>query len=251
MTLPTPHRGPHCLSKLQMDELLTESADAPSQESMNGHLKDCLRCRGRYRNLVAEHAAFANVAPPAFVRRDQGRGQGRPRRSMVALVVPALAAAALLLFLQDPDLPASPEVRSKGGAPSLGLQVKRGQTTFVAAPEATLLPDDTLQFVVPQKPGEHVAIFNIEENGSVTAFHPVGRKTTVALLDSPGPEVILPGAIVLDNSVGREQLVAMFCDRSLEVERAEHVLSRRSVAEAAETLGCRAVIRQVFKADAP
>jgi len=183
-----------CLSDLRLDELLADELAADAATAATAHLGDCARCRDREHELAAERARFRAAMPPLR----------RRRRRLVAIAggaaVTAAAALAVALFVRAG---AGGTTRTKGGA-HLGLVVVRGSQMHRAGPGELVHAGDTLSYVVTTAAPVHVAVASRDPAGRVTIYVPFERVAA-------GRELQLSLATVLDATLGREQVAAVFC----------------------------------------
>jgi hypothetical protein len=184
-----------------------------------------------------------------------GREPARSSRRIALAVAPALAAAAaVLLWLRatpptpGTDAPPSqPSQRSGAGADSAGpgservkgsahiaVFVVRNGVARAAAPGEIVHPGDALQITYTAAAPGHLAILSRDGAGVGSIyFDDAGRAAAIA----PGQDVSLPHSIVLDDTLGRETLYALFCARAVELEPLRQSLER---APLTPPEGCRA-----------
>jgi hypothetical protein len=118
----------------------------------------------------------------------------------VALAATALAGAAGLAIV----LHGAPDTtRTKGGA-RLGLVVVRGAEARRLVPGEPVRPGDTLSYLVSTAEPGYVAVVSRDAAGRITTYVPAERVPA-------GRDHQLSIATVLDDSVGVEQLAAVFC----------------------------------------
>lgn len=185
-----------CLSDLRLDELLAAELAAELATAATAHLDECARCREREHELAADRARFRAAMPLR-----------RPRRSRaVALAGGALAAAAMVaLVVRGGGTDGG--IRRKGGA-HLGVVVVRGATMQRGGPGEITHPGDTLSYVVTTPEPAYVAVASRDGAGRVTIYVPFERVAA-------GRDLQLSLATRLDATLGREQLVAVFCREPL------------------------------------
>jgi len=180
-----------CLSDLRIDELLANELAADAAATATAHLGDCARCRDRERELLADRARFRGAMPPLR----------RRRRGIYAMACGAVAAAAVLALVVRTG--AGDETRTKGGA-HLGIVVIRGATMQRGGPGEPVHRGDTLSYVVTTPEPAYVAVASRDATGRVSIYV---RSEHVAA----GRDVQLSLATRLDETLGAEQLVAVFC----------------------------------------
>jgi len=187
-----------CLSDLCLDELFAgELAGAAATTAME-HIAGCQRCRVREQALAADRERF-RAAPPSMARR-------RPRWRAALIAVSAAAAAAVVVA----TLPRDPAgTRTKGGA-HLSLVVQHAGAARVGATGERVHPGDTLTYLVTTAEPVYVTVLGRDAAGRVTAYVPTDRV-------AGGRDVQLPVATLLDDTLGREDIIAVFCARPMEI----------------------------------
>lgn len=190
-----------CLSDLLLDRMLAgERLHRSERMHAEAHLRSCSACAQRKEALEGDARAFD---VPFRLPLPQ------PRRSFawgLRLGFATAATAALFLVVRT-DVPA-PEVRSKGGG-TLALIARSPDGTIERVlPGDSLAPGDAIRFEVRTSEPAVVAVLGIDAAGAVTPY------VEEVAVDAGGPQV-LPGAILLDETLGPERLVALFCSEPL------------------------------------
>jgi len=227
---------PACLSALRLDRWIAGELAPAEAEQVSEHVAACGRCGAATEALRAGRAEALPplrlaTARPAAVRRRLPLGPG------LALAGGLAAAAALLLVLRTGDAPTGrvPE-RTKGGAPSLGIWVLHGESVRRAAPGEVIAPGDALRLVVTSPAGAWVAVLSLDPSGRASVYFPDGPRAERV---EAGADVALPLATRLDESVGREQVVGLFCDGAVLLEPVRAALEQgRGLDGAALPAGC-------------
>lgn len=237
-----------CLSDLSLDQLLTRELNGGALAQVHAHLERCPACRTRHDDFAARGAAYLAQVPSfaalaeraAGTRRAAAREQpGRvpPVRSRKARVYPALlglaaAAAAVLAargVLSGPAAEdetatraAQQDVTQEKGAPDLGYYVKRGQHVVRGEPGQPLRPGDRLRFTYSSARAQQFALFNRDGHGA-SVYFPTGPRSAAL---AAGTGVALDFGVELDDYVGREQVLALFCEQPFELEPLRQALAR-------------------------
>jgi hypothetical protein len=198
------------VSDLALDRHLAGETPAPE------HLAGCAECTTRLEALRAERAGFAALPEIPFLAARTEAAAKRSRWLGVGAAGAALAAAVLLALL-----PRGEEVRTKGGD-DLQIVVRRhdGAVEHLASGDR-VAPGEAIRFVVDPVGERHVSIIGIDSAGVVTSY----AEATV------GAREALPGSIVLDETLGPERVVALFCNEPLDAEAAI-AAGRRALAAA-------------------
>jgi hypothetical protein len=167
----------------------------------------------------ADEAATATAAPAATALAPGKQARSR-RRWLVwgaALTLPLALAAAVGLTMAAPwrdrvfDRAAAP---IKGGS-RFGFYIKRGGAVWQGRPGELVAPGDSLRFVFWPRRVTHAAVFSRDGGGHVSVYFPAAAQ---ARRLAPGHEIVAPGAVVLDASVGSETLFAVFCEAPFAVD---------------------------------
>lgn len=186
---------------------------------------------------------------PSTASRGQASGVTRLwswLRSLI-LIVPAVTAAAVGLWVvqrQAPESAAVPgqvalhtspgdRVRSKGGV-KLEVMRRRGSQAERTLSGASFYAGDQLRFVVSLATPARVTIVGVERRGVLYRAWPPPRQQANQELPA-GPNQALPGAVVLDDTRGRELLYLVTCPPGVEAAcRMEDGARRPSCAQGCE-----------------
>ena len=263
-----------CLSDLRLDQLLSGELDAVLKRAAEAHCAECALCQGRHQQLRIDRENFATAVPPfeELMRRPRARqhvdATFRPRSRAPATrwlgYAGGLAAAAVLALViglehrgQGPvHLPISGEVggeaepgeagetRTKGSGVALGFVVRRGGQVFSGEAGQTLHPGDQLRFMLTSERAVYVGIWGIDAAGVVSAYHASGAELSKVPAGRRQP---LSNAVELDDTLGEERLVAVFCTSKV---RSAEVAAAIDAAPAAARLpeGCAREVLSIVKA---
>ncbi len=240
-------------SSLVIDALAAGHLVGEGAEQARAHIAGCARCRG---DLEAAEAACAHFTHEVLLR-TVGTLQVRPawwRRMWPALVLPALAAAGLLLWLvRRPDVRGPDRDVQIKGAITFQVFAKRGERVFALHDGTTLAPGDRIRFVAGG--ARYLLIASVDGGGTPTVYYPYGGTRSAAIASEPSE---LPGSIVLDAAPGPERVFALFSARPLEaaeVTRALAALGARGAAAIRATavleIGADVQISVVFEKASP
>ena len=194
-----------CMSDHLLDRIV--AGEIPRSD----HLDACTSCRARFEAYREEAAAFARAPGlPAEVRALNGRARSAlfHRRLTVALPA-ATAAAALAIFAFAFVAPPTEQVggvRTKGGV-SLEVVARDGANNRIEQllPGAQVSPGDAIRFQISSDEGGYLAISGIDSAYVVSVYHEPMR------IEPSSHRVLLDGSVVLDATLGPEQLAAVVC----------------------------------------
>jgi len=216
------------LSDLRLDQLLSGELSGEREQRVRAHLATCARCQDRQLELSADRAAFVQKelsfdalfasrrATVVGVRPGLARGGASRWRSPVLAGALTLSAALVALGVglgrlqPSSDSPAgetSLGTRSKGSGATISFVVKRGSESFWGEPGQVLAPGDELRFAVSSDRLLYAGVWGVDALGKTSAYHGSPELAKV----EAGHRQPLPGAVVLDASLGEERLVAVFC----------------------------------------
>ncbi|MBI2372824.1 MAG: hypothetical protein HYV07_02375 [Deltaproteobacteria bacterium] len=184
-----------CLSDLALDRIVAELDSPPP------HLDGCPRCRAQLETFRRAREANPSLPKLDF---DRPRPGHRAPRAPLYVAAALSAAAALTLFVVTPD-----ETRRKGSEHDFGFfvrhadQVRRGQNGEIVH------PGDQLRFVYSTREPIELAVVSIDPEKEMSVYHPAGSDTSTSAL--VGKDMLVPTATELDESIGRERLLGIFC----------------------------------------
>jgi anti-sigma factor RsiW len=196
-------RPAQCLSDLSLDSFLSGEQSATAAATIRAHLDSCAQCSQRKREFLAEREQFLASAPA------RASGFLAPRRSRVvysAWAMGALAAASFLFMLSAP--PSEQSIREKGSA-ELGFYLKRGEQVQRGRSAQPVQPGDLVRFVYSSSRTRYLAVLSLDAAQHASVYFP---EAPLASRVTAGTDVALPSSVLLDQTLGREQVVALFCD---------------------------------------
>jgi hypothetical protein len=200
--------SPDCISDLQIDRLLLRRLSAAEERSARAHFGRCEACRAR----LAELEADARVAPPPITRPLTTPMRLRPRLPLWGMAGFALTSAGALLALLLPQGAPEPRELDPGteikGKTSLGFIFKRGGKLSQGGPGERLQSGDVLRFTYSAAEARYLTVVSVDGLGVVSLYFPGDGQAWSA---EPGTEVVVPGATLLDDTVGQEYLYGFFC----------------------------------------
>ncbi|MCB9558068.1 MAG: hypothetical protein H6707_18280 [Deltaproteobacteria bacterium] len=224
-----------CARYIEFARLLSDDLDAERAASLRSHIESCERCRSQFAAISANVEDYQRIAETKRLQLVERiafqRVEKRPTRARSLLwwgpLITASAATALLLVLRlslTPSASINPQtaVRFKGG---LALQViaKRGDRQFVVDDGARLYSGDALRFVATvDRPGQ-LAIVSLDAARRLSWFYPQRIDAPPVTLGRAGSHT-LSGSVILDDSRGKELLIAVFSPQPLDLRRLSHMI---------------------------
>lgn len=195
-----------------LERYLAGDLDAAAKARVEELLRESEADQQRLAELRADSQAFLTQHPPGQMIARFERERARALRwRLPALLAPFAAAAALLLLFIEPPSGGDrgePEFTPKGLA--LVIHKKQGDSSARVEPGTVLRPGDAVRFEVKAGRRGFVAVLGRDGGGEVTVYYPYGGAESAAY--EPGAP-LLPTAIELDASSGREQVYAIFGDQ--------------------------------------
>lgn len=215
-----------CPSDLALDRLIANELPAEQATRTREHAATCAACGEHLR--LSRFEALPEVNAAVLLSRIRTRAAqprvrwqrlrewlyrpGSERGTVLALVGAACVVALLVVGVRPPAGPPNgPQagIRAKGGPL---LHVHRLTKTGSQEVESgdPLAPGERIRFVVDLPQKGVVSILGIEQSGALYAAWPTEKRATAYPLTA-GRGQILPGAVALDDSPGRETLYLILC----------------------------------------
>lgn len=219
MTALTRHRGPDCASDLTLDRLALDELSEVDRARVLAHLTGCAACTQASAALDADRAAFAaEAAVPTLAAEVLERATARSRRRLIPWVaLPAALAAIGAALVVIAPAPRPYDTRAKGTfSLSVYVQHRDGDGAGTLHMGEPLHPGDRIQFRYNGDRAGHLAVFGVDADGQVSTYYPPGAQAPAV---HAGREVPLETAVELDDSLGREVIVALRCDEPHAVAR--------------------------------
>jgi hypothetical protein len=226
------HPSRHALTRYHAGEL-----EGTEREKIDSHIGDCPECSRLLAELSRTKEEFeASHDRKAFLAKvtarageSDGREQSRPDPWWRWLLRPAalapLAASIILLILAISLLPSNESgERTKGKEIELGFYLLQGDTPRVASENERLHPKDRIQFRLTAPAGGYVHIVGIDEAGMVSVYFPRPGDAPEAFPGGAGRPV--PGSVILDDTLGRERVFVLICDRPMGRARLDRQLKK-------------------------
>jgi hypothetical protein len=196
-------RPERCLSDHVLDRLVAgELHGAPADEA-RGHLSTCGVCTAQFETFREGASHFpSEVSIQAEVK----AVCQRQRRHTIRRFAMSFSGAAAAVLLALVVLPAEePAVRTKGGL-SLEVIAKHGDGKVEQVlPGARLSPGDAIRFRIASEEGGYLAIAGIDSAQVVSIYHAPVK------IERSEKERLLEGSIILDGTLGPEQIAAIVC----------------------------------------
>lgn len=199
-------RAEGCLSDLALDRLVGDEMNDAERVAAAMHLGECLVCRGRKMAI----SSMAAEALPALERPASNVVPLFSKMWFVPMVAACVAAAGMLVAFRPVDT-----TRTKGGE-SLGFFVKHKDKVRRGAPGETVHPGDQLRFVSSTTEPRFVAVLAVDERQKTSVYYP---ETEKAAPQPAGRDVPLPVATQLDDVLGAETIIGVFCETPVAVKR--------------------------------
>ena len=247
-----------CPSDLQLDAYRAGELSRREVRRLTTHLEECESCGERVDEERPELESAEDWIVKLIDRRmDKPRqaGAGRPRAWRGALILAASAAClavAVPLIMErqervEKPVPAAPpaqeEILLKGADISLAVFVQRDGEVTQAADGDTFHPGERIQFSAVSARPRYVAVYGIDAEG-VTRYIPAAFKQPLRL--SAGAETPLEPAFNLDDTLGEEVVVGLFCERPFDAAEVKNRLLARDAPDVPGAL-CTSVRFTMFK----
>jgi hypothetical protein len=209
MTLLVRQRPEGCLSDLLLDRWLAgELAGHPEGEPVRSHLGQCPACSDRLRGLQQEPA----LLPPPVAPRPARRASAAWFPYAAVTGLGALAVSVVMFLHARPAV--QPGLRAKG---DLQLEVvvrRRDGHSEAVMPGDALAAGDLVRFLVSAD-GGFPFVIGLDAAGAVSPYFPTAG---VPLPLPAGRSQVLPGSVVLDETLGAERFLLLNCNEATNVD---------------------------------
>jgi hypothetical protein len=196
--------------------LAGEKLEATDDGDPARHVSTCKPCQERLEALEQQARRFPEeIGLDLLVRRTWLASH----RSMVlGWGAAAAAIAALALVMVSPrGMLEDRATRTKGGFDvEIVARSPEGRVESVL-PGGALHPNDAIRFIVSTDSDGFLIILGIDQASSVTVYAPQAEPT---LALPAGRDHLIPVSVVLDETLGAEQIVALLCPEPVPLERA-------------------------------
>lgn len=207
---PEPRRIPDALLERYLADALPAEAKARLEATLAASPGD----QARLAELRADSAAFLLRHPPgplvARLQEDARRAKRWRWPMLLAPLSAATAAAAIVLAL----LPPTDEPYTTKGSMILVLHRKEGEGSVTVPRDGPVAPHDSIRFEVKAPKSGFVAILGRDPLGITTIYYPFGGS---AAAPYDAAQWLLPGAIELDDTPGREDIYALHSTRPFDL----------------------------------
>lgn len=212
---------PACLSDLVLDQLRVGELPVAGLRGARAHLETCSRCQQQLAALEQDAATFAKEqSAPSWLTPHSPRSWVRPGIAVTAV----LAAALALLWIRpaSPPAPVESTVRLKGQG-AISIYVRHNDRTFRAHSHAIVHPGDALRIATSISRPSWIALFGLDARGTLSVHHPLGDEAEYV---PEGTDRLLEMALELDDVLGEEIFLAVFCDAPTKIEPLREALAQ-------------------------
>jgi len=221
-----------CPSDFALDRLLHGELEHDETRRLEQHCAGCEICAPRLKRLRSGFEAFPELDEQAVLRRIEGaRADGEAGlaarlwawlgagpRGFASL---AFVAAAALFFVVRPSdhqqtTPSAGQGTRLKGALALRVYRQHGSRSEAVTSGERFAPGDKLRFEIDTPRDGYVMIVGVEADGDVYAAWPIAADGAASKL-AAGPRQALPGAVALDDTLGKEALYLVHCGTPFEI----------------------------------
>lgn len=213
-----------CVSDFLLDRMLASELEKDEERGVRKHLFGCVECTARMETLRKGRDEFLSIAGPHLALVKKGAEivelpvfQKAPSRGRWIAPLTALAAgmAAVGLFAVMPMFRAEEQGTRTKGSSKLGFYVKHETEVRRGADGEVVEPGDSIRFTYSLEAPKHLAIISVDATKKASVYYPEGQVTDSV---PAGRDLALPLAALLDDTLGRENIYALFCEDSMSVE---------------------------------
>jgi hypothetical protein len=204
-----------CPSRLRFDRLLAGELESSDAEQLEQHAASCARCGAVFAEIKRGYEAFAPGLPEAVAQHVQQRARSARSRTWTRALVPALAAASVLLaFLAWParDDSRLETVRLKGT--QLKFYVLHEGVVRQGADGERVQPGDHVEFAYASERDAYLAIVSIDAARKASVYY--ARAGRAAPMPA-ARRAVLEESTLLDDTLGPETVYALVCAEPIEV----------------------------------
>ena len=210
----------HLSDRILDEHLVSESSD------VRAHLAECSDCTERLSAIKDHRDRFLKTArPQAFAAEVLARAEAKKKWRFSLLLIPAFAAAALLLVTLRPTT----DVRYKGAAIGVELYVRSGTRTAPYSAARRYAKGDVLQLVYTAPAPYYLDVLDVEAGGKVSVLY----RSEAPL--SKAAHRRLDQAWRLDDGKGPERIFVVASSKPLQADELTRVAAKIDPATA-ETL---------------
>ncbi len=224
-----------CFPRMEWIRWSVDDLSPEQMQTMKEHLSTCEKCRAISEDIRREYEAFEPQEALNLqgikkrIREAKTKSQKQAERAVpfwrkwhVPAVTMATATAAFLVavLVGKPLHHTHPSVRYKG-AFSMQVFAKRGENHFLVKKRQPLTEGDALRFVVTADGPGYLMVVSVDKAGKVWPMYPFEDPQK-----HPRPWPVakagrheLPRSMILDDSLGREWIVAFFSPHSFDRRR--------------------------------
>lgn len=228
-----PRRPDGCLSDFALDELIAaRSLHAEVAPERAAHVATCSRCAKRLAEFEAVEPPLLELPRPAWVLK-------RARR--FTSVAQAVLASAILVggfgvwhwresTVAPGSIPDTPDAatRTKGAISLVVIVQDASGNVRRLTPKDFVHPGESMRFELTVAQPGHAGVVGLDAAGTTTVYVPA--EGALISVEQRVP-LTLPGAIVMDETLGTERLVAVSCNAPYSVQQLKEAGKRALAAE--------------------
>lgn len=182
-------------------------------QKQRDHVRACALCEAKLKERRSAFDALGEVAIVRAIHRAVPAQETAPAKTRwlpkLIGVLSCAAAASVAFFVLRPPQPEI-VVRTKGTV-GFDVLVERNGVVRRAVPNEELRAGDHLRFEVDLTEEAHVMIVGVEANGALYNAFPATTSVAVSREMAKGQDQVLPGAVELDETLGKESLYLVSC----------------------------------------
>jgi hypothetical protein len=215
-------------NKLLLERYSAGEVDNDESLRIKEHCKSCAECAGYLETLKADKREFLAAHPFPLARKVILPNRRQPWRASFfdaarrPAWAPAYALIAVILmvspivYFRAVHHPATEDITFKGRGEAISFLVKRNGNISVCTTLDTLLPGDEIQALYSLTKPKFMSLLSVDSYGAVSWYHPDQKSRFCSIPAKPGRNQNYPAGILLDDSKGRELVVALFSDSPLQ-----------------------------------
>ena len=223
-------------SRFSLTQWLAAELSDEQGQGIERHVKACESCRSEVETMRSHVAAYEERAEAHWstlrarletVAQTAKTASLRPSRHGLAWVLRWVAtpmalatAAALVLWVVVPksEPPQNTSITYKGDFAVRVVAQRRAGDQFAVTNGSKLIKGDALRFVINTSKGGYLSIVSVDAHQRLSNFYPQKspQQQTRPFRIARQGEVVLPGSVILDQTLGVEHFIIVFSKQTFD-----------------------------------
>ncbi len=221
-----------------IEKYFTGELESSDSDELESHIQSCSECREYYESLKERKRQFHCIHPfGSFIDAVKQRSTHFYIRLFDTIMQPALRpvyAMVLVIFIAVPfyiSYKSRDRVRMKGGE-DISFIYRRNGTVHKSYETEFFYENDEIQVVYTSPDTQYISLLSIDSRGNLSFYHPDIKSRWSSIKTGIGAGLYYPGSIVLDDTPGKELIIAVFTPKPVLTEtvksKADKLLNNKS-----------------------